>query len=48
MRTSPPINFTYIDAIGAEPNFGILSIDEVWNPTLDQIKSNLTNDMLKY
>lgn len=47
MRTSP-INFTYIDAIGAEPNFGILSIADVWNATNDEIKSNLTHFMLKY
>ena len=47
MRTSP-INFTYIDAIGAEPNFGILSVADVWNATNDEIKSNLTDFMLKY
>lgn len=35
MRTSPPINFTYIDAIGAEPNFGNLAISDVWNATID-------------
>ena len=48
MRTTPPINFTYIDAIGFEPNFGILSISQVWNATVDQIKGNLTHYMLQY
>lgn len=41
-----PVNFTYIDAIGFEPNFGQLSIGQVWNATVADIKSNLTNIML--
>lgn len=45
---STPYNFTFIDAIGAEPNFGILNIADVWNATIDQIKSNLTHFMLQY
>ena len=43
-----PYNFTYIDAIGAEPNFGVLGIADVWDATVDQIKSNLTHFMLQY
>jgi hypothetical protein len=34
MRTSPPINFTYIDAIGIEANFGII----------DAVQGNGLND----
>lgn len=45
---STPYNFTYIDAIGAEPNFGVLGIGDVWNATIDQIKGNLTHFMLQY
>lgn len=47
MRTAP-INFTYIDAIGFEPTFGQLDIGEVWNGTVENIKGNLTNQMLSY
>lgn len=43
-----PINFTYIDAIGAQPNFGNLAIGDVWNANTNEIKSNLTNNMLSY
>lgn len=47
MRTSP-INFTYIDAIGFEPNFGILDIGQVWNGDRNDIKNNITNLMFTY
>ncbi len=47
MRTTP-INFTYIDAIGFEPSLGVLDIGQVWNGTVDDIKGNLTNQMLSY
>jgi hypothetical protein len=47
MRTKP-INFTYIDAIGFEPSMGVLEIGQVWNGNVDDIKSNLTNQMLSY
>ena len=43
---NPPVNFTYIDAIGFEPNFGQLDIGQVWNGNIDDIKNNLTNIML--
>ena len=48
MRKNPAINFTYIDAIGAEPSFGNLAISDVWNGSVDDIKSNLTHSMLSY
>ena len=47
-KTNRRVNFTYIDAIGFDANFGMLDIGEVWNGTIDDIKSNLTNQMLAY
>lgn len=46
--TNRAVNFTYIDAIGFDSNFGLLDIGEVWNGTIADIKSNLTNQMLAY
>lgn len=47
MRTTP-VNFTYIDAIGFEPNFAVLDIAQVWNGGINDIKNNLTHLMLNY
>lgn len=48
MRKSPPINYTYIDAIGFESTFGTLDISDVWNGGIEDIKGNLTNIMLSF
>lgn len=48
MRTSPPINFTYIDAIGAEAAFGVLDATEGYGLTNDALKKLIVNKELNY
>lgn len=43
-----PVNFTYIDAVGFNANFGTLDIAQVGSGTTDEIKAALTHLMLEY
>lgn len=48
MRTSPPINFTYIDAIGLEACFGIMDATVSSGLTDAQLKAQIINMELSY
>jgi hypothetical protein len=48
MRTSPPINFTYIDAIGAEASFGIMDATIGYGLNNTALKKLITQMELTY
>jgi len=43
MRTSPPINFTYIDAIGIEASFGIIDAVQGYGLSDAALKALIVN-----
>jgi hypothetical protein len=48
MRVSPPINFTYIDAIGIEANFGIMDARIGYGMTDEALQKWIINDQLTF
>lgn len=48
MRTTPPVNFTYIDAIGAEAAFGITDATQGYGLSDADLKKFIINQELTY
>jgi hypothetical protein len=48
MRTSPPINFTYIDAIGVDASFGIIDATQGYGLSDSALKALIINYELNF
>lgn len=48
MRTSPPINFTYIDAIGVDASFGIIDATQGYGLSDSALKALIINYQLNF